>query len=539
MSDKKIDRMDWRKLLSTTRISELGGCEKNKPSKSQFKDPRSHFERDFDQIIFSYPFRRLQDKTQVIPFPEFDFVHTRLTHSLEVASVGRSFGKLVTDLIEKKEGKDILGKNTSSDIGALIVAACLAHDIGNPPFGHSGEDSISNYFRQRRDEFERCKKEDNKYYFTKTLFDFEKYKEEKGKYYEFKDSSKKFEEIDRDKALPEIKRYNDLSNFEGNANGFRIIANNYGRGINPTCALLGTFTKYPRESYLEKKPSNIEELKSQAKYGFFQAEKEMFKNIAEELGLIRIEGVGEEDIAYHRHPLAFLMEASDDIAYGMIDFEDGCRLGLIDFEKNYKIKIKNKEFNKSPKQILCDIAKFDNTFNKEKLNNFKDFKQQLAYLRSKVINVLIYKCFKVFTKNYEAIMTKDGGFDKDLISCIDKSTTENLDLIKNLIRKYVYQHPPVLQSEASGFEVIDFLIDSFATTSNICFTCGEEETAKQKKMRSLLPEEFQPEYEKQVQNLTGEDIYNRVLRILDYISGMTDKYAVHLYRRMRGIEIWI
>ena len=537
MSDKKIDRMDWRKLLSTTRISELGGCEKNKPSKSQFKDPRSHFERDFDQIIFSYPFRRLQDKTQVIPFPEFDFVHTRLTHSLEVASVGRSFGKLVTDLIEKKEGKDILGKNTSSDIGALIAAACLAHDIGNPPFGHSGEDSISNYFRQRRDEFERCKKEDNKYYFTKTLFDFEKYKEEKGKYYEFKDSSKKFEEIDRDKALPEIKRYNDLSNFEGNANGFRIIANNYGRGINPTCALLGTFTKYPRESYLEKKPSNIEELKSQAKYGFFQAEKEMFKNIAEELGLIRIEGVGEEDIAYHRHPLAFLMEASDDIAYGMIDFEDGCRLGLIDFEKNYKIKIKNKEFNKSPKQILCDIAKFDNTFNKEKLNNFKDFKQQLAYLRSKVINVLIYKCFKVFTKNYEAIMTKDGGFDKDLISCIDKSTTENLDLIKNLIRKYVYQHPPVLQSEASGFEVIDFLIDSFATTSNICFTCGEEETAKQKKMRSLLPEEFQPEYEKQVQNLTGEDIYNRVLRILDYISGMTDKYAVHLYRRMRGIEI--
>ena len=545
MDNNKIDRMDWRKLLSVKRISELGGCENNNSSKSQFKDPRSPFERDYDQIAFSYPFRRLQDKTQVIPFPEFDFVHTRLTHSLEVASVGRSFGKLVAKLIKNKEKKEVVDEvfkeNTPSDIGALIAAACLAHDIGNPPFGHFGEDSISNYFRQRRDEFERCKKEDNKYYFTKTLFDFEKYKEEKGKYYEFNDSSKKFEKIDRDKALPEIKRYNDLSNFEGNANGFRIIANNYGRGINPTCALLGTFTKYPRESYLENDLTKEEkkEHKSQSKYGFFQAEKEKFEQIAEELGLIKIENEkeGSDDIAYHRHPLAFLMEASDDIAYGMIDFEDGCRLGLIDFEKNYKIKIKNKEFNKSPKQILCDIAKFDNTFNKEKLNNFKDFKQQLAYLRSKVINVLIYKCFKVFTKNYEAIMTKDGGFDKDLISCIDKSTTENLDLIKNLIRKYVYQHPPVLQSEASGFEVIDFLIDSFATTSNICFTCGEEETAKQKKMRSLLPEEFQPEYEKQVQNLTGEDIYNRVLRILDYISGMTDKYAVHLYRRMRGIEI--
>ena len=154
-------RMDWKKLLSTKRVSELEGNKKDK--QSQFNDPRSPFERDFDQITFSYPFRRLQDKTQVIPFPEFDFVHTRLTHSLEVASVGRSFGKLVAELIKEKEGEDTLGNNTSSDIGALIAAACLAHDIGNPPFGHSGEDSISNYFRQRRDEFERCKKEDNKW----------------------------------------------------------------------------------------------------------------------------------------------------------------------------------------------------------------------------------------------------------------------------------------------------------------------------------------------------------------------------------------
>ena len=263
----KNERMDWRKLLSTKRIYESDWDEKDKSSQSD--DPRSPFERDFDQITFSYPFRRLQDKTQVIPFPEFDFVHTRLTHSLEVASVGRSFGKLVAKLIEEK---GVLGNNTPSDIGALIAAACLAHDIGNPPFGHSGEDSISNYFRQRRDEFERCKKEDNKYYKSN-------------------DASKNWGEIDRDKALPEIKKYNDLSNFEGNANGFRIIANNYGRGINPTYALLGTFTKYPRESYLEKEPSNIKELKSQAKYGFFQAEKEIFKKIAEELGLIRIEEI--------------------------------------------------------------------------------------------------------------------------------------------------------------------------------------------------------------------------------------------------------
>ena len=528
MDNNEIDRMDGRKLLSVKRISELGGCENNNSSKSQFEDPRSHFERDFDQIIFSYPFRRLQDKTQVIPFPEFDFVHTRLTHSLEVASVGRSFGKLVAKLIKDKEEEEVVKKvfenNTPSDIGALIAAACLAHDIGNPPFGHSGEDSISNYFRQRK-------------------FNFKKYKKVKGKYYHFNDYEEK-EEVDINIALPEIKKYEDLSNFEGNANGFRIISENCARGINPTCALLGTFTKYPRESYLEKEPSNIKELKSQAKYGFFQADKDIFKNIANELGLIKIEGIGSNDIAYYRHPLAFLMEASDDIAYGMIDFEDGCRLGLIDFEKIYgtiklrnkKNKLEEKEINKSPKQILGEIAELDDSFSEDKLKEFNDYKQQLSYLRSKVINVLIHKCFNVFKNNYDDIMK--GEFDKDLISCIsDDIVKENLECIKVLIRKYVYQHPPVLQSEASGFEVIEYLIDSFATTSNICFTCGEEETAKQKKMRSLLPEEFQPEDEIQVQKLTGEDIYNRVLRILDYISGMTDKYAVHLYRRMRGIEI--
>lgn len=509
MSNKKIDRMDWRKLLSTTRVYDSENGKNNTSTKSQFEDPRSPFERDFDQIIFSYPFRRLQDKTQVIPFPEFDFVHTRLTHSLEVASVGRSFGKLVAKLIEDKEEEEVVKKvfenNTPSDIGALIAAACLAHDIGNPPFGHSGEDSISNYFRENRG---------------------------------------------KEKILQQLskKQKEDLCNFEGNANGFRIIANNYARGINPTYALLGAFTKYPRESYLDKDPykcrTKEKKTKSQTKYGFFQAEKDIFKKVADELDLIEIEEKGNDDIAYHRHPLAFLMEASDDIAYGMIDFEDGCRLGLIDFEKIYgtiklrnkKNKLEEKEINKSPKQILGEIAKLDDSFCEDKLKEFDDYKQQLSYLRSKVINVLIHKCFEVFENKYEGIMT--GEFDEDLISCIsDDIVKENLECIKVLIGKYVYQHPPVLQSEASGFEVIEYLIDSFATTSNICFTCGEEETAKQKKMRSLLPEEFQPEYEKQVQNLTGEDIYNRVLRILDYISGMTDKYAVHLYRRMRGIEI--
>ena len=203
--------------------------------------------------------------------------------------------------------------------------------------------------------------------------------------------------------------------------------------------------------------------------------------------------------------------------------------------RNKENKLKEKEINKSPKQILGEIAKLDDSFCEDKLKEFDDYKQQLSYLRSKVINILIHQCFEVFKKNYEDIMK--GKFDKDLISCIDQDVIENLEYIKILVRKYVYQHPPVLQSEASGFEVIEFLINSFITTSYICFTCGEEETAKQKKMRSLLPEEFQPENEIQVENLAGGEVYNRVLRILDYISGMTDKYAVHLYRRIKGIEI--
>ncbi len=344
-----------------------------------------------------------------------------------------------------------------------------------------------------------------------------------------------------------LKRWEDLTNFEGNANGFRIITQNCDKGINPTCALLGTFTKYPRESYLFQDPYKTigkEELpKSQSKYGFFQEQKELFKLVAEELGLIKVDNISKQDIAFKRHPLAFLMEASDDIAYGMIDFEDGCRLNLIDFEKKYKtIKVRNKDntfkdipINKSPKEILIDIAKIDHSFDNNKLDSLSDYKQQISYLRSKVINVLVHLCFDVFKKEYENIMS--GNFDKALIECIeDTNVLENLKLMKSLIRKYIYQYPPVLECEASGFEVMDNLIGAFAITSNVCYSCGEIETSKDKKLRSLLPDEFQPDTEKEIKNLSEEEKYKRILSVLDYISGMTDKYAINLYRKIKGIE---
>lgn len=531
--------MNWNKLLSNKRVSDFDSCD-TQIEKSQFTDPRSPFEKDFDQITFSYPFRRLQDKTQVIPFPKYDFVHTRLTHSLEVASVGRSFGKLVAPIIFKElDDKTIEElKISHSDIGALVAAACLSHDIGNPPFGHSGEDSISHYFLQSNISLKPDFHFKNGEYIKET--------------YQRNSETGQFEEIeiiyDKEIALDIIKRYEDLSNFEGNANGFRIITQNCAKGINPTFALLGTFTKYPRESHLEIDPyENLEKRlqpKSQTKYGFFQEQKKLFKFVANELGLIKVDGIGEFDIAFFRHPLAFLMEASDDIAYGMIDFEDGCRLGLIDFEKNYlKVSLRNKnninesfDVNKSPRQILIEIAQIDTAFSIEKLNSFTDFKQEISYLRSKVINVVIHKCFDVFQVEYENIM--NGKFDKALIDCIDdESIKENLRLMGILVRKYVYQYLPVLESEATGFEVMENLINSFAITSNICYSCGEKETAKDKKLRSLLPEEFQPANEREIQNLTDEEKYERVLKVLDYISGMTDKYAVSLYKKIKGIDI--
>ena len=524
-------RMNWEKLLSTKRVSDFKNCDKKKKD-SQFKDVRSAFERDFDQMVFSYPFRRLQDKTQVIPFPEYDFVHNRLTHSLEVASVGRSLGKMAAKIIFKEMGGvQKVKKNFNlcpSDIGALVAAACLAHDIGNPPFGHSGEDAISSFFHNYRQ-----KHIDDIFSFASSLYlqntdIFNK------NYQSIIDIPK--DEIEEsgatDYSANELKKCVDLLKFEGNANGFRIITQNCERGINPTCALLGTYSKYPRESYVETNPflNQDKSPASQKKYGFFQKERELFKGVAKELDLIPIDGIGENDIAYRRHPLAFLMEAADDIANSIIDFEDGCRLKLIDLEKSYSLVGQDK----TPKQILIEIAKQDFSFDRDKLKNL-DTNKQIAYLRSKVINVLIHRTFKIFKQEYENIMV--GKFDKPLIDCLENQEIKNgLKLMKELVKEHIYHYKPVLESEVSGFEVMEHLIASFSKTCNICYSCGEIETVKDKKIKLLMPKEYQPEEEATPENLTDEDKYERFLKILDYVSGMTDNYATNLYRKIKGID---
>lgn len=537
--------MNWEKLLCTKRVENLDGCGTVK-KESQFKEPRSPFEKDFDQIIFSYPFRRLQDKTQVIPFPKFDFVHTRLTHSLEVASVGRSLGKMTANLIFEEISKEFVKKNNlcKSDIGALVAAACLAHDIGNPPFGHSGEDAISHYFIYQDDNFipfclpdDNIKDDGEELHFIVDVIDADGTVTK-----DIPHSRNKFINLE------ECKRWKDLTNFEGNANGFRIMTTNCERGINPTIALLGTFTKYPRESYLFKDPyKNLPKSKipkSQTKYGFFQGEKNIFKNVANELGLIAINDIDKFDTAFKRHPLAFIMEAADDIANGMIDFEDGCKLLLIDFDKHYgeitlRKKRNQKEVTKiesSPKQILINIAELDNSFDINHMESLSDFKQSISYLRGKVINVLTHEVFAVFKDNYDDIMT--GNFDKDLISCISNDVINiNLFKMQTLVRKFVYNYKPVLESEAAGFDVMEKLIEDFAIFSMICYSCNDTETDRDLKYKSLIPDEYLPENEKEMENLTQEEKYQRVIKILDYISGMTDNFAISLYRNIKGIQM--
>lgn len=528
-------RLNWESLLSTKRVSDFGECRLQPTPKSQFDDPRSPFERDFDQLVFSYPFRRLQDKTQVIPFPEFDFVHTRLTHSLEVASVGRSLGKMAAKLIFNELSDEFVKENKlcPSDIGALVAAACLAHDIGNPPFGHSGEDSISYYFRNEDDSLQpisfynsTVKKEDSESFTISVHFMGEALPTETT--------------ISKMEFHSHSKKWTDLIKFEGNANGFRIITQNCEKGINPTAALLGTFTKYPRESWLVKDPFNSLEKKdkpkSQTKYGFFQEQRELFKEVAGNLGLIPVQGISDIDIAYRRHPLAFLMEAADDIAYQIIDFEDGCRLKIIDFDKPYQIKTSYGVISKTPKQVLQEIAEIDSAFDVDKLERSRDFKESISYLRTKVINVLIHSVFEVFSKEYENIMT--GTFDKSLVDGITEiKILQNLEAMKWLVKEQVYSYRPVLESEASGFEVMSALIESFAITSNICYTCGDEETPKQAKLKSLLPAEFRPTEETTDGSLSFTERYSRILKILDYVSGMTDNYAISLYRRIHGISL--
>jgi dGTPase len=452
--------MNWNSLFSEARIGD-----KN-PQRISTPD-RTNFERDFDRVVFSSAFRRLQDKTQVIPLPESDFVHSRLTHSLEVSCVARSLGKVVgKEIISRYNIKDL----HASDFGAVCATAALAHDIGNPPFGHSGESSISDYFAN-------------------------------GKGLQFED------------AIDDANKWADLTNFEGNANGFKILTNYNeasGGNINLTYTTLAAFTKYPtRSNKLPEHASLIKGKVSQKKYGYFQSEAEIFQRLFTHLEIDRL-----TDYSFNRHPLAYLVEAADDICYRIIDFEDGIRIGLIDF--------------RTGEELLKAVVGKD--FDASRYASVTDKREKISYLRAKAINTLITACTKLFLDKEKEIL--EGKFDQSLTDILDAEISVPLNEILKISISQVYRSKQVLQIEAAGFNVVAELLDMFITAVNDLHIHGKDLRKKRpysEKVISLLPGQF-------LQN-EESDLYLRILRVCEFVAGMTDSYAVTLYRRLKGIEL--
>ncbi|RKS00854.1 deoxyguanosinetriphosphate triphosphohydrolase [Flavobacterium sp. 102] len=438
--------MTWEQLLSLKRQGDTG-----KRLRIEQDDTRLGFEVDYDRIIFSSAFRSLQDKTQVIPLSKTDFVHTRLTHSLEVSVVGRSIGRLVGKKIIEKYPylKEIHGYHMN-DFGAIVAAAALAHDIGNPPFGHSGEKAIGEYFSIG-----------------------------KGQQY-------------KDQLTP--KQWQDLIDFEGNANGFSVLTSSrpgIEGSLRLSYATLGAFTKYPKESLPKKPTKNI----ADKKYGFFQSDVAFFKEVAEELGMIS--NKTGADVGYERHPLAFLVEAADDICYTIIDFEDGINLGLVseDYALEYLIKLV---------KDTIDAAKYQTLTTKE---------DRISYLRALAIGNLINDAVRVFVENEEAILKGEFHF-----ALTDKSKYKaQMDDIIKLSVKNIYQSREVIEKELSGYQIINNLLDKFITAYNN--TYDGKATNYDKLLMKILPEKH---------HLEKESLYERLLHICHFISMLTDGKAVEL-----------
>lgn len=441
--------MNWLQLLSHKRPGDTKNVAHDQT--------RSRFEQDFDRIIFSHPFRKLQDKTQVFPLPEDDFVHTRLTHSLEVSVVGRSLAKNAgTYLLEEYPELSNAGY-TIHDFGGIVGAACLAHDLGNPPFGHSGEDSISSFFLTNPN----------------------------GQF--FKDKVKSEE-------------WKDLTMFEGNAQGLRILNSNGNGGLKLTYATLGAFTKYPLSSSCEKEKGR----KSQKKFGYYQCNADLFKEMATEMELVPLDAH-----KWSRHPLAFLVEAADDICYHIIDLEDGCRLGLVPFEQ-----VKN---------LLAEII--GDSYSEEKVQKIESQHEQLGTLRAMAIGQLINECSEAFIEN-EKVM-REGSFDTDLTSLIPSAPALK-KIIKLSIDK-IYRSKLVLEKEAGGYEVIDNLIEAFATS--VYADHFDQPLPKHKSILRLLPEEYE------VQLSGVKSVYEALQIVIDFISGLTDSHAVRLYKTIKGYRL--
>jgi dGTPase len=440
--------MNWNHLLSTKRLG-MGEWKT-----SARPEDRTQFQRDYDRIIFSSPFRRMQNKTQVFPLPEHIFVHNRLTHSLEVASVGRSLGNLLSEKVTAEFPENPL----VSEIGTIVSAACLAHDLGNPPFGHSGESAISNFFQD-------------------------------GAGKEFQHQLSPGE-------------WSDFVRFDGNANALRLLTHQFNGkrpgGFALTYPTLASIVKYPFESPLATKQ----------KFGFFQSEKEDYREIAEEL---QIKGLESEHLSFQRYPLVFLVEAADDICYQIMDLEDAYKLGILSYER-----VKELFLN------FYDPAEDTKALNsiEETLTRVTDKNEQISYLRAGVIGKLIHECMHIFEENYEAILV--GNFSKSLVGSLQNKKAEAMKLVKEVSFSEVYAHRTVVEIEIAGFKIIGTLLEEFVGAA------VHPENRYNKKILSLLPEQYRPQ---------NDNLYHKIQSAVDFISGMTDVFALDLYRKITGISL--
>ncbi|MCQ2064372.1 MAG: dNTP triphosphohydrolase [Bacteroidaceae bacterium] len=439
--------MDWEKLISGKRL----GME---DVHSSHRDDRSAFLRDYDRLIFSAPFRRLQNKTQVFPLPGSVFVHNRLTHSLEVSCVGRSLGNNVARGI--LNDRPLLAQTGLLEIGNITAAACLAHDMGNPPFGHSGEKAIAAYFTEGGGmPLQSC----------------------------FKNKPQ---------------QWTDIINFEGNANAFRLLSHQFlGRrkgGFAMTYSTLASIVKYPYSSILAGKKH---------KFGFFDSEAPIYHKIADELGIIR-HSIPGEPLRYARYPLVYLVEAADDICYLLMDLEDAHKLKILSTEKTVSLMM---EF----------LSPDEQNHARDILSLVSDVNEQVSYLRSKLIGLLVDECTRVFLEEEESIM--NGTFKGSLVSHISPTPRDAYRNCYELSKEKIYRSRDVLEVELAGFKIISTLLELMI----------EAVQNPEREYSKLLINRVSSQYE-----IAAPDIYTRILAVLDYISGMTDVYALDIYRKING-----
>jgi len=440
--------MNWNKLISTRRLGSLPPTDEN----DLFN--RTQFQRDYDRIIFSSPFRRMQNKTQVFPLPGSVFVHNRLTHSLEVASVGRTLGSMLSEKLQK------LGEEHPllNELGAVVSAGCLAHDMGNPPFGHSGEEAISNYFTN-------------------------------GNGRHLKDKLSEAE-------------WSDFTFFDGNANALRLLGHQFkGRrdgGFALTYTTLSSIVKYPYESLGVTKP----------KFGFFQSEKSLYADIARDLGL---EQIGDNPMKFVRHPLVYLVEAADDICYQIMDMEDAHKLKIVPYE--LVVELFRNFFDPVEEKLI--LAKID--------QNFKivtDPNERVAYLRASVINKLVKECIEVFEQNMEAIMS--GTFQSPLIKQIKGASQQAMGIVGPLSVEKIYKDRSVVEIEVAGYQILGTLLDEFIQA------VLKPKAGLSRRLLSLMPEQYHGDHQSD---------YEKIQSVIDFVSGMTDLFALDLYRKIKGINL--